>query len=166
MTNVVRVDFRPYAVRRRQEIIESYAPFGAEFERGLADYEVFAAGGELRSNPYSPGPAQAEWDRGWQAGMHIRIATAPITCQAEAGVAKTFARYRAKQIVKQRLADRGVRLAEVTARDVTEWAEALLAEQPELIAEAVETVRQRPELQKLVRARMRMAKQWRKATTE
>jgi hypothetical protein len=34
---VIRIDFRPYAVRRREEIINSYAPFGAEFERGLRD---------------------------------------------------------------------------------------------------------------------------------
>jgi hypothetical protein len=164
MAQIFRVDFRPYAVRRRQEIIESYRPLTAEWERGLADYEVFAAGGELRSNPYSPGAAQQEWDRGFKAGMHIRMALAPTTCQAEAGVAKTFARYRAKQIVKQRLSDRGVRLSSVTARDVTEWAEAYIKTNPELIAEALETVRQRPELQKLVRARMRMAKQWRKPT--
>jgi hypothetical protein len=74
---------------------------------------------------------------------------------SEHGVALTLARYRAKQIVKERWRALGHRLTEVEARDVIEWAEALIAAQPELLEQALEEVRQSPELQRTVRSRQR-----------
>jgi hypothetical protein len=74
---------------------------------------------------------------------------------SEYGVALTLARYRAKQLVRQQLWDRGIKLQSVTARDVIGSAEDYIAEHPELLAEAVETVRSSPELQRIVRSSQR-----------
>jgi hypothetical protein len=73
----------------------------------------------------------------------------------EHGVALTLARYRAKQIVKERWRAQGHRLTEVEPRDVIEWAETLIVDQPELLEQALEEVRQSPELQRTVRSRQR-----------
>jgi hypothetical protein len=87
MAVIYRVDFRSPAQRLRElreAIIDSYAPYHlhAEFHVGLLDYESFAAGGELRSNPYDSNSVAAQaWDRGREAGMQIRITTAGPTCQ-------------------------------------------------------------------------------------
>ena len=69
----------------------------------------------------------------------------------EQGAIITLARYRAKQLVKQRLLDRGIKLQSVAPRDVTEAADDLLAHQPELFDEAKEMIRQSPRLQKLIK---------------
>jgi hypothetical protein len=53
---------------------------------------------------------------------------------SEYGVAMTLARYRARKAVKQQLWDRGIKLSSVTPRDVTEWADAMIADQPQLLA--------------------------------
>jgi hypothetical protein len=84
MAQVCWIDFRSAAQRRREEIIESYAPYHRydEFGVGLADYESFAKGGELRQNPYDGGSVAAQaWDHGFEAGKHIRIANAGPACQ-------------------------------------------------------------------------------------
>ena len=75
----------------------------------------------------------------------------------EHGAIITLARYRARQRVKQRLCDNGVKLQSVEPRDVVEWAEALLAAQPELLEQAKEMIRQSPALQRLIK-RPRCAK--------
>jgi hypothetical protein len=81
---------------------------------------------------------------------------------SEYGVALTLARYRAKQAVKQRLWDRGVKLSTVTPRDITEWADAMIAEQPQLLAEAIETVRNDPKLRTLAERQARWARRLRR----
>jgi hypothetical protein len=77
---------------------------------------------------------------------------------SEYGVAMTLARYRARKAVKQRLWDRGIKLSTVTPKDITEWADAMIEEQPELLEQARETVRTDPELQRIVRSRQRWCK--------
>jgi hypothetical protein len=77
----------------------------------------------------------------------------PMT--AEQGVALTMARYQARKAVKQRLWDRGVKLSIVSAKDITEWADAMIEENPQMLVEALATVRQSPELQRIVRSRER-----------
>jgi hypothetical protein len=72
------------------------------------------------------------------------------------GAIITLARYRAKQLVKQRLWDRGIKLSTVTFRDVIEAAEVYIAEHPEILDEAREMIRQSPRLQRLIRPRQRL----------
>jgi hypothetical protein len=74
---------------------------------------------------------------------------------SEYGVALTLARYRAKQIVKERWRALGHRLTDAEPRDVIEAADAWIADQPELLEQALEEVRQSPELQRIVRSRQR-----------
>jgi hypothetical protein len=69
---------------------------------------------------------------------------------SEYGVALTLARYRAKQIVKERWIAKGHRLAEVELRDVIGWAEDYIKANPQLLEEARETVRNDPQLRTLV----------------
>jgi hypothetical protein len=72
------------------------------------------------------------------------------------GVALGLARYRAKQIVKERWVAKGHRITEVQAKDVTGWAEAYMQSHlDELLEEARETIARSPELQRLVRRRAR-----------
>jgi hypothetical protein len=74
------------------------------------------------------------------------------------GAIWTLARYRARQIVKQRLADRGIKLQSVTPREVVEAADAMIEEHPELLIEAVEMIWSSPKLMRIARAKRRMKK--------
>jgi hypothetical protein len=77
----------------------------------------------------------------------------------EHGAIITLARYRARQLVRQRLLDQGRKLQSVSPRDVTEAADDLLAQQPQLFDEAREMIRQSPALQRLIkRPRKRIKK--------
>jgi hypothetical protein len=83
MAIIYRVDFRSAEQRLRElreAIIESYAPYDKHdaFQIGLLDYES----GTRWRNPYDGNSVNAQaWDRGYEAGMHIRIATAGPICQ-------------------------------------------------------------------------------------
>jgi hypothetical protein len=81
----------------------------------------------------------------------------------EAGVPKagaiwTLARYRARQLVKQRLSDQGIRLSEVEPREIVEAADAMIAQRPELLIEAVEMIWSSPKLMQIARARCKSHK--------
>ena len=64
-------------------------------------------------------------------------------------VAMTFARFTAKNIVKQDWLDQGNKLSEISNRDLTSYANAFLAGNPQLIEQAAETVRSSPKLRTL-----------------
>jgi hypothetical protein len=74
----------------------------------------------------------------------------------EQGAIITLARYRARQLVRQRLLDQGRKLSSAAPRDVVEAADDLLAQQPEIFDEAREMIRQSPRLQRLIRPRQRL----------
>jgi hypothetical protein len=60
-----------------------------------------------------------------------------------------FALFSARNIVKQDLQARGIKLSHVDPREVTEAAQRYLAAHPELLEEATETVRKGPQLRTL-----------------
>jgi hypothetical protein len=74
---------------------------------------------------------------------------------SEYRVGLTLARYRAKQIVKGDWLRKGHKLAEVSAADVVGWAEDYITAHPELLAEAVESVRTVPQFRTLVERQAR-----------
>jgi hypothetical protein len=76
----------------------------------------------------------------------------------EQGAIITLARYRARQLVKQRLLDQGRKLSSVAPRDIVEAADAMLAAQPQLFDEAREMIRQSPALQRLIKRPRQRAK--------
>jgi hypothetical protein len=61
---------------------------------------------------------------------------------ADYGVALSLARYRAKQIVKERWVAKGHRITELRLRDVVERDEALLRSNPEMLAELLDEARE------------------------
>jgi hypothetical protein len=65
------------------------------------------------------------------------------------GVVMCLARLAAKNLVKQDWLDQGNKLSEIEARDLTSFANAYLAGNPELINQAAETVRSSPRLRTL-----------------
>jgi hypothetical protein len=74
----------------------------------------------------------------------------------------TLATYRARQIVKERWAAKGHRLAEVLPRDVAEWADAEIKANPQILADALATVRNDPKLRTLAERQARWAKRLRR----
>ena len=65
------------------------------------------------------------------------------------GVVMCLARFHAKRLIKQDWLDQGRKLSEISARDLTSFANSYLAGNPELIEQAAETVRSSPRLRTL-----------------
>jgi hypothetical protein len=63
----------------------------------------------------------------------------------EQGAIITLARYTARKRIKEDWLAQGAKLSEITAADVVWWAEALIAEHPEMLDQAKEMIRQSPE---------------------
>jgi hypothetical protein len=77
-------------------------------------------------------------------------------------VVTTFARLNARNIVKEDLRARGIKLSHVDAREVTELAHRYLAAHPELIEEASEAVRISPRLRTLAERQERFIRRLRR----
>jgi hypothetical protein len=77
---------------------------------------------------------------------------------SEYRVGLTLARYRAKQIVKDDWRRKGHKLAEVSAADVVGWADDYIKANPQLLEEAIATVRTDPKLRTLVERQARWAR--------
>jgi hypothetical protein len=73
-------------------------------------------------------------------------------------VAMTFARFTAKNIVKQDWLDQGNKLSEISNRGLTSFANSYLAGNPELIEQAAETVRNDPIFRTLAKSYERKRK--------
>jgi len=69
-----------------------------------------------------------------------------------------FALFNARNIVKQDLQARGIKLSHVEPREVREAAHRYLAAHPELLAQAAETVRNDPRLRTLAERQERQAR--------
>jgi hypothetical protein len=77
-------------------------------------------------------------------------------------VVMILARLNARNIIKQDLHDRGIKLSTVEARELTEAASRYLAAHPELLAEASEAVRKDPNLRTLAERHERFIRRLRR----
>jgi hypothetical protein len=77
-------------------------------------------------------------------------------------VVMILARLNARNIIKQGLYDRGIKLSTVDLRELTELAHRYLAAHPELLAEASETVRNSPRLRTLAERHERFIRRMRR----
>ena len=77
-------------------------------------------------------------------------------------VAITLARFVAKETIKQDWRDQGRKLSEIEARDLTSFANAYLAGNPELIEQAEEIVRNDPKFRTLAERHDRFMRRFRR----